>query len=325
MFIRESLFIWAKPRKIMKGYSWSRQDFRELLITKYFTMEEEKATGCLGLWEQDTDYVLCNGDEDLLPPLVKKDEIRFEYNQWNQERSRNSCTIFAAMWMLSDLINYEFSLAQLKEVDELSYTTTKYPTPRKRWEWWYVKYAVDLVADRYNNSKLSEKYWKVAYYRVSKYDNEIIENVIDKLYTIDGNHGLNAEYNKDRKDWMVDGTNFWTVTNWHSVDVIKKSWQRSVKNSYKGSENNIYGLKHKLSEITNFGSYFYVYTIVGEDNMERIKKLNEMKAKILNGCDINSELWKLSGSEFHKNKLHDMNDFYREWVAYIDSELKTLV
>jgi hypothetical protein len=123
---------------------------------------------------------------------------------------------------------------------------------------------------------------------------------------------------------MVDGTNFWTVTNWHSVDVIKKSWQRSVKNSYKGSENNIYGLKHKLSEITNFGSYFYVYTIVGEDNMERIKKLNEMKAKILNGCDINSELWHLSNSEYHKWKLHGMNDFYRDWLETINKELASL-
>ena len=81
---------------------------------------EEKTMWCLGIWEADTDYQLCNWDIDLIPNLVKKDEIRFEYNQWNQEWSRNSCTIFAAMWMLSDLINYEFSLKEIKEVDELS-------------------------------------------------------------------------------------------------------------------------------------------------------------------------------------------------------------
>ena len=308
----------------MQGYSYSREDFIKLLYLKYFSMEEE-ILGCLGIWEEDTDYQLCNGDSDLLPKLVKKDEIRFEYNQWANEWSRNSCTIFAAMWMLSDLINYEFSLKEIKEVDELSYQPNhKYHT-RTRWGGWYVKDAVDLVADRYNNSKLSEKYWKVAYYRISKYDDEIIEDVIDKLYTIDGNHGLTAEYNKDRKDWMVDGTNFWTVTNGHSVDVICKDGQRSVKNSYKWDKNNIYWLKNKLSAITNFGAYFYVYTIVGEDNYERIKKLNEMKTKILNWCDINSELWNLSDSEFHKNKLHDMNNFYREWLEYINNELKKLV
>jgi hypothetical protein len=70
----------------------------------------------------DTDYQLCNGNEYLLPILYKKDEIRFEYNQGNQDWSRNSCTIFAAIGMLSDLINYEFSLDEIKEVDELSYT-----------------------------------------------------------------------------------------------------------------------------------------------------------------------------------------------------------
>ncbi len=302
----------------MLGYSWSKSDFRELLYAKYYTMEE--INGCLGIWEQDTDYVLCNGESDLLPTLYKKDEIRYEYNQWNQSWSKVSCTIFAAIWMLSDLINYEFSLSEIKEVDELSYEKW-----RIRGQWWYVQSAVKLVADRYNNSELSKKYGKVAYYRISKYDNEIIEDVIDKLYTIDWNHWLNSDYSKDKLDWMVDGTDFGKITSWHSVDVIKNSWQRAVKNSYKGTKNNIYWLKNKLSQITNFWTYFYVYTLVKEDNYERIKKLNEMKTKIVNGCDINSELWHLSDSEFHKNKLHEMNNFYREWVEYINNELKKLV
>ena len=50
-----------------------------------------------------------------------------------------------------------------------------------------------------------------------------------------------------------------------------------------------------------------------------------MKSKIVNGQQINSDLWELSGSKAHKDKLHDMNDFFREWVDYIDSELKTLM
>lgn len=317
MFIPDFMFIPTKSRESMKGYSRSRQDFIEILYHKFYTMEE--VLGCLGDWAEATDYLLCNGDSDLLPTLVKKDEIRYEYNQWAKEWSRVSCTIFAAMWMLSDLINYEFSEKELKEVDELSYTKW-----RIRGQWWYVKSAVDLVAEWYNNSELSKKYWKVAYYRLSKYDNEIIEEVIDKLYTIDWNHWLNSSYTKDKKDWMIDGTDFWNITSWHSVDVIKKEWQRSVKNSYKWAEYNIYGLKHKLSEITNFWNYFYVYTLVKEDNLERIKKLNEMKAKIVNWMDINSELWHLSNSEYHKDKLHIMNDFYRSWLDTINEELKKI-
>ena len=302
----------------MKGYSRSRQQFLELLYHKYFAMEEEKLW-CLWTGEENTDYQLCNWDSELLPELVKKDEIRFEYNQNKRKRSTVSCTIFAAMGMLSDLINYEFSEKELKEVDELSYTKW-----RTRWAWWYVKSAVDLVAEWYNNSELSKKYWKVAYFRISKYDNELIEDVIDKLYTIDWNYCPTNSYNKDRADWMIDGTDFWNQTNWHSVDIICKGWQRSVKDSYVWRQYNIYWLKNKLSAITNYGEYFYVYTLVKEDNLERVKKLNEMKAKILNGCEINSELWNMSNSNFHKDKLHEMNNFYRSWLEIINEELKKI-
>ena len=293
----------------MKGYSYSKEDFLDLLINKY--VMEENVLWCIWLWEQNTDYVLCNGDSDLLPTLVKKDEIRFSYNQYKNKWSYASCTIFAAVWMLSDLMNYEFSYDEIKEIDELSYTRW-----RIRGQWWWVQSAVKLVADRWNE-KMDRK---VAYYRISKYDNEIIEDVIGKLYTIDWNLGLNSKYNEDKKDWMIDGTDFGTQTSWHSVCVVNMEWQRSVKDSWSVP---YYWLKNKLSAITNFWVYFYVYVPV-EDKLERVKKLNEIKAKIVNWMGINSELWHLSWSEEHKNKLHDMNNFFRDWLSYIDGELKEL-
>lgn len=294
----------------MLWYSWSKEDFRELLYAKYKPMEEN-ILWCLGDWAENTDYVLCNGDSDLLPTLVKKDEIRFSYNQYKNKWSYASCTIFAAVWMLSDLFNYEFSYDEIKEIDELSYERW-----RIRWQWWYVQAAVKLVADRWNE-KMDRK---VAYYRISKYDNELIEDVIGKLYTIDWNCCPTKERGEDKKDWMIDGTDFWKTTNWHSVGVVKKDWQRSVKDSWSMP---YYWLKNKLSDISNFWSNFYVYVPV-EDNLERVKKLNEIKAKIVNWMGINSELWHLSWSEEHKNKLHDMNNFYRDWLSYIDGELKEL-
>ena len=281
----------------------------------------EEINGCLWIGELDIDYQLCNGNEYLLPILYKKDEIRFEYNQGNQDWSRNSCTIFAAIGMLSDLINYEFSLDEIKEVDELSYTRG-----RIRWNWWWVQSAVKLVADWYNNSELSKKYWKVAYYRISKYEDEIIENAIDKLYTIDWNHGLNSEYTKDKRDWMIDGTEFWNTTSWHSVDVINYKGQRSVKNSYKGTaEHNIYWLKNKLSKITNFWTYFYVYTLVKEDNLEEVKRLNEFKSALLVAIEDNSKLWHLTNDKKYKDELHKMNEINRLKLKDIDNELKKYV
>ena len=279
---------------------------------------EEIINGCLWAGESDRDYQLCNGDSELLPTLYKKDEIRFTYNQYANKRSWVSCTIFAAMWMLSDLINYQFSYDEIKEVDDLSYTKG-----RVKWQWWWVQSAVKLVADRYNNSELSKKYWKVAYYRISKYDDEIIEECIDKLYTIDWNYSPNSEYNKDKADWMLDGTDFWKNTSWHSVDIIKKEWQRSVKDSSR--TNQIYGLKNKLSAITNFGEYFYIYTLVKEDGLEEVKRLNEFKAALLVAIEQNSTLWHLTNDESYQTKLHEMNEINRKKVDDINEQLKKYV
>lgn len=286
-------------------------------------MEEKLIeNGCLWIWESDTDFLLCNGDSDLLPKLYKKDEIRYTYNQYLNKWSYVSCTIFAAVWMASDQTNYQFSYDEIKEIDDTSYNNPDYAHIRQRWEWWYVSDAVNHIRKRWNkNKKLVEKYWKLASYRISKYNNLIIEDVINNLYTIDWNLCLTKKYNEDKKDWMIDDTDFWYKTSWHSVCVVNKEGQRSVKDS--GSVP-YYWLRHKLSEITNFWTYFYVYTLVKEDNYERIKKLNEMKTKILNWIDINSELWHLTGSEYHMNKVHEMNEFYREWLSYINKELETL-
>ena len=40
MFIPSSMFIPTESREAMKGYSWSRSDFLELLYSKYKNMEE---------------------------------------------------------------------------------------------------------------------------------------------------------------------------------------------------------------------------------------------------------------------------------------------
>ena len=291
-------------------------------------MEKENfELGCLGIGEQSTDYVLCDGDSNLLPPLTKKDEIRFEYNQWNQTWSKKSCTIFAAMGMYSDLTNYEFSIDEIKEVDETSYNNPDYTHIRRRNEGWYVKDAVDHVRKYVNNRKdLVEKYWKVASYRISKYDNEIIEDCIGKLYTIDWNYCPTVEFNQDYlKDWMLDGTDFGVNTNWHSVDVICKDGQRSVKNSYKGKKYNIFWLKNKLSAITNFWTYFYVYTLVKEDNLEEIKRLNEIKSECNILLEHLSELWHLSNSDNFKSILHYTAEKIRWKIDDCNKELEKYI
>ena len=277
---------------------------------------EENVLGCLWIWEQDTDYVLCNGDSDLLPTLVKKDEIRFEYNQWANQRSKASCTIFAAVCMLSDLMNYKFSYDEIKEIDEMSYERG-----RVRWQGRYVQSAVKLVADWWN-AKFTEI--PIVYYRLSKYDDKIIEETIGKLFTLDGNLCPTTEFVKDYKaDWMVDGTDFGYSTNWHSVDVISEKWQRSVKDSYEWRKYNVYGLKNKLSAITNFGPYLYVYVPVN-DKLEEIKRLNEMKTECVNCITSLWNLRHLTNEQNFKSILHYTADKIRDKIKTIDAMLLEL-
>lgn len=271
----------------------------------------EETVWCLWVGEQDTDYVLCEWDSDLLPPLVKKDEIRFEYNQYKNTWSYVSCTIFAAVGMISDLFNYQFTYDEIKEIDEMSYERG-----RVRWQWWRVQSAVKLVADRWNE-KMDRK---VSYYRIEKSNDEVIEHAIDKLYTLDWNLCPTHSYNQDKADWMIDGTDFWTNTNWHSVDVIKYQGQRSVKDSG-STKNNVYGLKNKLSQISNFWPYFYIYVPV-DDHLEEIKRLNEIKSE----CNVCIEsLWKIWNLVNDKNLrwiLHSTADSLRAKIEDCNEELK---
>lgn len=285
--------------------------------------EELLPVGCLWDWAEETDFLLCEWDVDHLPTLYQQDNIIFEYNQGNQTWSKVSCTIFAAMWMLSDLMNYQFSLDEIKEVDELSYSAG-----RIRGQWWYVKDAVKLVA-KWWNEKHSDK---VAYYRVYKYDNSVIDDLLDKNYTIDTNFCPTVDYSRDyRPDARLDWYEFWTKTNWHSVDIISYKGKRSVKDSYKGRKTqdgkkdcNIYELVNPLSKITNFGMYWFVYTKVSEDNYERLKELNEFKTILLLAIENNSKMWHLTNDDKYKDLLHLTNEANRKKLADINEQLKLL-
>lgn len=275
-------------------------------------MDETKYQGCLGDWAETTDYRLCSWDSDLLPPLVKKDEIRFSYNQYKNKRSYVSCTIFAAVWMLSDLMNYEFTYDEIHEIDELSYERW-----RIRGQWWYVQSAVKLVADWWNERHPDKQ---IAYFRVSKYEDDIMENCLDKLYALDWNQHLTDEYYKDREDWMIDWTDFWHLTNWHSICITKKDWQRSVKDSWSTP---YYWLKNKLSKITNFWPNFYIYVPVGE-HLEEIKRLNEMKTECINCITSLWNIWNLTNEKNFRSILHYTADKLREKIKTVDSMLLEL-
>lgn len=275
---------------------------------------EEIENGCLGAGVQPTDYLI-EGFEDKLPVLYKQDDIIYEYNQYNQTRSIKSCTIFSAIGAISDLFNYEFSLDEIKQIDDKSYTLG-----RVKNGWWWVQSAVKLVADRWNEHH--QDLGKVAYYLVDLSDNEKVQEILDKGYTLMTNYQWNSTYNKDYKaDLILNGTKFWASTYGHAVNVRNVKGKRSVKDSNKGREYNIYELEHKLSEISCYSSNWYIYTKVAEDALEEIKRLNELKTKIVQVIELNSAIWNLINDTTYKNSLHKMNEDNRKKLKTVEELL----
>jgi hypothetical protein len=310
----------------MKGYSWSREDFRELLILKYnqYSMEELE-NGCLGIWEKNSDFLI-EWFEDNLPTLYQQDDIIYEYNQFKSEWSKKSCTLFSAIGAISDLFNYEFSYEEIKKIDALSYENGRMPN-----SWWWVQLAVKLVADYWNENH--SDLWKVAYYRIDRTNDLLVNNITDKWYTLMTNYNGNGKYTLDYlKDAVLNGTDFWNSTYGHAINVRKVNWKLCVKDSEKGRKTNdwkkncnIYELEHELSQISCFWTYAYLYTKVREDALEEVKRLNEFKANLQNAIELNSKMWHQTNDKNFQWILHYTNDKLRKKVSDCEEQLKKYV
>lgn len=300
----------------MKGYSRSRQQFLELLSYKYFAMEEE-FNWCIGLWESNTDYLLTGEEAEWLPELVQQDTKIYEYNQSGTPH----CTLYSAFGAISDLFNYEFTQKEIDEIVEESYKRG-----RIKGQWWYVKSAVDLVAD-YWNEKHSDL-WRVAYYRISLYDTELVDKILSKNYTLCSWYNGNKAYNNDRNDGILNWVSFWTTTYGHAVSWLWRKGKRYIKDNYKGRKSwkiptNIYQVEHTPSELVSWWTYFanaYLYAKV--NNLEEIKRLNEFKTILLQAIENNSSLRHLTNDENYQNLLHNMNIENRKKLNDIETELK---
>lgn len=278
----------------------------------------EENYGCIGLWDSNTDFLLTWSEVDTLPTLVHQDTKIYEYNQWTTPH----CTLYSAFGAISDLFNYEFTQSEIDEMVEESYNRW-----RIKWEWWYVKSAVNLVADYWNehHSDLGQ----VVYYRVSLYDTETVDKILTKNYTLCSWYSWNQTYNDDFKsDWILNWTSFWTRTYGHAVSWIGREWKRYIKDNYKGRKSwklltNIYEVEHTPSELVSGGCYYvsaYLFTKV--DNSEEIKRLETFKTEC-NNCITN--LWTLrhlTNEENFRSILHYTADKIRKKLGDIETELK---
>lgn len=284
---------------------------------------EEIVNGCLWLWAKNTDYILTAWLLNSLPKLYLQDETIFQYNQWKQNWSENSCTLFSPIGAVSSLFNVEIPLDAIKIWDTDSYGKWRVP-----WEWWWVSMWVDHITKEWNDSEFWKKYGKVAYYSIDLKDDELVKGVLEKRYAICTWYSGNAKYNNDKNDnGVLDWTSFWARTYGHAVEAIwsiNKCPARIQDNYYWTAKYNIYDVAHKFSEISCFYDRWYVLTKVAEDNLEELKRLNEFRTVLLRSIEDNSKMWHLANDEKYKDKLHDMNEANRSKVKDIENQLKRL-
>jgi hypothetical protein len=270
----------------------------------------EEINGCLWIWAENSDFLLTWWEVDSLPELTQQDDKIFEYSQsWTPH-----CTLYSAFGAVSDLFNYEFTQKEIDEIVEESYKRG-----RIKWEWWYVKSAVNLVADYWNehHSNLG----KVVYYRVSLSDTETVDKILSKNYTLCSWYRGNSKYNADYKeDCILNWVSFGTWTYWHAVSWIGRNRNRYIKDNYKGRKNwklftNIYKVEHTPSELVSGGTYFQdAYVYVKVNNEEEVRRLETLKTECLNCI---TELQTI---------YHLVNDINFQWILhYTADKLRTKI
>lgn len=272
-------------------------------------------TWCIGVWECTTDYLLTWAEVESLPELVEQDTKIYEYNQW----STPHCTLYSAFGAVSDLFNYEW---KQKEIDEM--VEESYKRGRTKWQWWFIKSAVDLVADYWNEHH--KNLGKVVYYRIDLSDTELVDKILKKNYTLCSWYRGNKTYNADRDDnSILNWTSFGVSTYWHAVSWIWRLGVRMIKDNYKGRKTNIYWVEHEPKELIATWCYYpnaYLYTKV--DNLEEIKRLETMKTECNNCIESLWKLWHLTNEENFRSILHYTADKIREKIKTCDEMLNEL-
>ena len=275
--------------------------------------------GCIGLGEKPTDFILTEWLLDALPTLYQQDEIIYQYNQWTQDRSTKSCTLFSPIWAISDLFNVEVPLKTIKQRDDDSYSKG-----RVKNSGWYVAFWVDHIVKEWNESEFAKEYWKAAYYSIDLKNDELVKGILDKRYTICTWYQGNANYNKDKRDGVLENTSFGSPTYGHAVSAIwsiNDNPQRIKDNYYKSVSYNIYDVAHPFSDLSCFYDRGYIITKVAEDALEEVKRLNEFRTNLLKAIEVNSQMRHQTNDSNYQSILHYVNDKNRKKLQDIEKEL----
>lgn len=277
---------------------------------------------CLWDWHEDSDFQLTYEEIEWLPPLFLQDDIRFDYNQGKQTWSKKSCTIFAAIWAISDLWNYQMPLSEIKEYDDLSYTLW-----RKDGNGWRTKNAIEMACKKWNKDHPN---MPVIFYSVLSREDDKVNKIIGKNYDFNISFNYTKDYVFDlAENWCIDRAeqNTKTLVS-HAVCQIYKDWCKTVKDNYAWSKDQYYNVKATNYDLWKAGilhGWWYLIVKVTENNYAELKRMEKVKVACLNALENNSALRHATNDQNLKNKLHEINEYIRNNnLKYIEEKTNEL-
>ena len=212
-------------------------------------------------WVSDRDWIMWDiVDPASLPKLKRNfDTSKIQYNQ-NKGWSNNWCTVFAAMWAVSDLLGITRSENQMKDV---------YNTAVKEWldpsYGWYTHKAVDLV-----RKKTKEHFdIEINFATFEMEDVLLLQSLFEKWYSVVGWYLGNWEYNKDKNDDWVISKIHKPTTYGHAV----RRFGKRVIDNYFGIKWNVYtnDLVKEMLKAGTLHRRWFVYFIINDDSLLKEK------------------------------------------------------
>lgn len=249
--------------------------------------------------QSEYDFMLAGAD---LPTLELQDDIRFQYNQYKREETRQSCTLFAAACALGNVMNYQFKDSDFDELNQMSYDMW-----RSEWRWWYIFKAVDCVRTRWNNNMDR----KALSFRTLAFDQDWYQ-FMEKWYNGCTIYNGNYLYNRDRDDnWVVDWEAF-TRTYWHAV-ATGRDWNSArIVDSAKWRATNKYRLGNYQALIRNNVFLQAVYFFAEEKAISKSKEQFMLEANIR---VLEKAIWKtwrdIEGWQYKLNNYSQLEEIQK--------------
>lgn len=220
-------------------------------------------------------------------------QIQFNQNKIDPEW----CVYHAGTWCIADekVFNYVWFLQECsKEKHKYWY---------KPWVWMYIYKWVDMIRHIWNKNNPKDK---IITFRIKFWSKEF-ETLLDKWYSLHIWYRGNRDYNKDKNDdWILEKTNFWKSTYWHSIRITKKDWKYHIivdnynyikHNTYKIPSNNL--IKLVKNWVFFWSAYIYVFE---NDFNNNNNKMTEQLKKDIEAVEFAYKNWITN----NKKELNDI-------------------